>query len=233
MAAAKSKRIYPEGKLPLLDLEGSTVDCGERLGWTWREAIQLAASRMSHNTRPWWQERRFAKLIDRYAPHLPALFTAMAKGAGVPPTRVEDPAPKVEKSACTSFIIQPSATLEGVGITGQTKDTPADRIYRYVVLRLKFTDAPPALTLTYPGQVFGHGFVRGRCAIFRNSMFAGDLGGPLPFMAWGILAIHCTAAEDVVALTRDYGSNSGLHCSIADEQGGALGIEAGRPASAC
>ena len=221
-------RRYPEAALPVLDLEGTTADCGERLGFAWRDPLRLTASQCAENARPWWQERRFAKVIGRCAPHLPALFSAMAKGAGVPDHKVGEPAPVAEKGGCTSFIIQPRAALDGATITGQTKDTHEERIYHFLVLRLALTDAPRTLTLTYPGWLFGHGFVRGGTAIFRNSLYAGEYGGPLPYPGWGLLALHCPTVEDVVKLVRDCGPNSGFHNTVADEHGGAIGIEAGK-----
>jgi hypothetical protein len=85
------------------------------------------------------------------------------------------------------------------------------------------------LTLTYPGLLFGHGFVRGGCSIFRNSLYAGARDGALPYDAWGLMALHCRSVEDVVELTRRHGvSEHGFHCAVADERGGVIGIETGK-----
>ena len=101
------------------------------------------------------------------------------------------------------------------------------------VLRAKMTDAPSMLTLTYPGWLFGHGFVQGGTAIFRNSLYVqapesgsafrglGDAGAALPDGGRGgrhwFGATACARAG---------------HCSVADERGGVAGIEFGRGGAA-
>ena len=231
MARQTIGRPVAEGKVPLIDLEGSTKECGRQLGLTWTHALHVGAHYADPERDAWWRDRRFSRLLDRYAPHLPSLYKAIAKGAGLPEEKISTRAPALETfdpgaSGCTSFAIAPRATLDGQCISGQTKDTNFSRMLQYQVLRLKLTDAPPALTVTYPGWLFGHGFVRGGCAIFRNSLFT-DQGAAkgLPYAVWGMLALHCATVQDVVELTRRHGVAEAAHCTVADEHGGIVGLE--------
>jgi len=219
-----------EGFIPQIDVEGSAYEAGIQLGYIWREAIVLAAERRPAVARPWWATRRrpFSTLISKYLPHLPDLHRGMAKGAGVPEEKIGASIPMPEAGGCTSFAVQPGATLDGLPISGQTKDTGENRAYQFQVLRLNLTDAPSALTLTYPGWLFGHGFVEGGCSIFRNSLYAGSPEGRLSYPIFGLVALHCPTVEEAIEVARRYGVNQGAHCTIADERGGIAGIELGR-----
>jgi len=232
MTTRKSKHFPAEsleGVVPLLDVAGSASTCGEMLGCAWHAALAQMAQNYPSVSRPAWKAAAFRKLIGRYAPHLPDLFLGMAKGAGLPEDRIGTRALPEKEAGCTSFAVAPEAALEGRPISGQTKDTPADRIFQYQVLRMRLTDGPSALTLTYPGWIFGHGFVAGGCAIFRNSLYAGASRGRLSYAMWGILALHCPTVEEAVELALRHGvETTGAHCTLADERGGIRGIEMGR-----
>src|SRR5690606_966766 len=146
---------------------------------------------------------------------LPDLYQSMAKYAGVPLWAVaadmknED---LTKPDGCTSFAIAPSHTLDGVPISGQTKDTSLTRAYQYQMLRLRFTDGTPNhLSLTYPGWLFGHGFIKGGCAIFRNTIYNPTPGKGLPYSIFGLLALHCPSVDDVVKLAKDHGVSMCFH----------------------
>lgn len=228
MPKKKKQRECPEGTVPLIDVEGTTKDAGVLLGYAWQDALPRDADRWPTRAKPWWRHTVCKELVERIAPHLPVLYRGMAQGAGIPDDRVSTPVKCDPAHGCTSFAIHPRVTLEGRPISGQTKDTSFTRILQYQVLRLRLLDAPSALTLTYPGWLYGHGFVAGGCAIFRNSLYAGPGRGRLPYFVWGILALHCSDVEQVARLTKDYGVQEGAHCTVADEKGGIIGIEIGR-----
>ena len=213
---------------PVLTVNGKAFECGEQLGFAWRDALRVHADRRPTDLKPWWMNARkpFRQLIDRHAPHLPDLFRGMAKGAGLRETEVGSVLP-AETGGCTSFALQPRMTLDGQPMSGQTKDNHVSQTFYYVVLRLRMTDAPPALTLTYPGWVFGHGFVVGGCSIWRNSLLAAEGRGALPHGAWGLLAQHCHNVDEIVELTRQHGVVHAFHATVADEQSGIAGIAVG------
>jgi len=219
-------RYLSPGKVPLVDVEGTVANCGIALGQVWQAALLLACQ---SGRVPWWSSRPLARLMSRRTPHLMELFEGMAKGAGIHFDQLVLPQPVEQSCGCTSFAVGGSNTLDGQMICGQTKDAPADRHYRYLVLRLKPAGAPAALTLTYAGMLFGHGFVRGGCAIFRNTLYCGEAqAGELPYDLWGLLGLHCSTVEEVVDLTRRYGVKEPFHCTICDELGGIIGLENGR-----
>ena len=236
MSKSKPDRPIPpsEGHIPVIDASGTSYEAGVILGYAWKEALHRVAANWPAGATPWWKDRRFAKLIGRVAPHLPDLYRGMAKGASIPEERCAEPSPGGPPSllppaeGCTSFAIQPAATLEGIPITGQTKDTGRQQQFRFQVLRLRLSDAPSALTVTYPGLLFGHGFVAGGCSIFRNALYAGTSEGQLEYQVWGLLALHCRTVDDVVEMTRRHGVMTSGHCMVADERGAAAGIEFGR-----
>jgi hypothetical protein len=222
---------HADPRVPLLDIAGTSFACGEQLGYAWQDTLRLDATRLP-DASPWWHVPAWRRLLDRHAPHLIDLYLGMAKGAGLPEHRIGERAPP-PADGCTSFAIQPAATLHGHPLSGQTKDTPVARRHQYQLLRLRPTDTPAAaLTLTYPGWLFGHGFVAGGCAIFRNSLYAGPGGGRLPYLVWGLLALHCPTVDDVLALTRDHCPDLGFHATVADEHGAIAGLEIGRAGTA-
>jgi isopenicillin-N N-acyltransferase-like protein len=217
-------RLQPDIAMPLLSCEGTAFECGEQLGGAWKEVLTLEAERFK-SPKAWWKDRRYAKLISKIAPHLPDLYRGMAVGAGLKDDLVAPRAP--EEGGCTSFAIAPGATLDGAPISGQSKDVSFHRGLQLLVLRLKIKEGPSAMTLTYPGWLFGHGFVRGGTSIFRNSMYLRPPQGGLPYDIWGILALHCATVEAVMKLTRDWGISMPAHMAVADERGGVVGIEHG------
>lgn len=218
-----------DGRVPLLDVAGSAADCGEALGHAWRRALREQAAERDAG-RPWWQEPSLARLLDRLAPHLPDLYRGMARGAGLRPEQVGDQPRYPVRDGCTSFAIAPQAALARQPLSGQTKDTPANRLDLYCLLRMRLRGGRGSmLTLTYPGWLMGHGFVQGGCALFGNSLWAGPSAGRLPRHAWLMLAHHCPTAEEAWKLARDHGVEAaeGGHTTVADEHGGIVGIEVG------
>ncbi len=212
------------GGVPLLALEGTVAECGYGLGCAWREALRQQCSwNKDHTACPWWERPVVKGLVSRFAPHLPAFFEAMAKGAEMPVERLVPLGPA--EDGCTTFAIAAQHTADGIPICGQTKDTPLDRKFRFQILRLRFQDAPALLTLTYPGWLFGHGFAAGGCALWRNSLntTGRPLGLPLP--VWGLIATHCQGVEDVIEMTREHGIDTSCHTTVADMHEGIAGIE--------
>lgn len=217
-------RNMPDLPLPLISVEGTLRECGVQLGSQWRGALHLE-SRLATGDRPWWKDRRYTPLIARYAPHLPDLYCAMAAGAGLDENQISTRAP-AERAGCTSWALQPAATLDGIPLSGQSKDISHTRGMQLQVLRLKASDAPSMLTLTYPGWLFGHGFVTGGTSILRNALYVPQATG-LPHDVWGILCLHCPTVEAVMELSARHRYAGAGHMTVADERGGIVGIEMG------
>jgi len=227
MSEQREARVGSEGSLPLLDIEGEAYDCGLQLGQIWAENLRLRAREADPRARAAWCDSRIALLFERYAPYLPDLFRGMSKGAGVEEKRLHPMIAPREDAGCTSFALAPSVTLDGHPISGQTKDTPGQRIMQYQVLRLRVRGGASMLTATYAGEIFGHGFVAGGCALFRNSLNGGDPTGRVPYFTLGLLLLHCTHVDQARELLAAALPNQGFHCPLADEHGGILGIEMG------
>jgi isopenicillin-N N-acyltransferase like protein len=223
-------RLIPQGSLPFVDCKGTAMECGRMLGSIWKEPIAREAAR-AQATKPWWKSPRYRPLLEKYAPHLPDVYRGMARGAGVSEDAVGERAPKDDATAgCTSFALAPEATLEGIPISGQNKDVSVARGRQLLVLRMKMTDAPSVLTLTYAGSIwlFGHGFVQGGTAIFRNSIYIEKGAEGLPYFVWGLIALHCPTVEEVMELTSRYRVAEAFHVVVADCRGRIVGIEGGR-----
>lgn len=220
-------RDCPEGSVPLISVEGTAFECGHQLGIAWRNALKVNAERARGKWEPWWMNGEIAKLVERKAPFLPDLYRGMAKGAGIPEEQSGCQPIASPLGSCTSFAVHPDATVDGSPISGQTKDTGADRIFYYQVLRMKPKDAPGYLTLTYPGELFGHGFSSTGMSIFRNSLYvrSGRSAGRLLFEAFGLLAIFSSSLEEAAELAREYGVRGVSHVTIAEGSGRALGFE--------
>ena len=124
------------------------------LGYAWQESLQLRASRIVPDSIPRWKNKKFNRLIKKYTPHIPDVFLGMAKGSGLNENQIGTIG-HVEDDGCTSFAIQPSASLDGIPISGQSKDTAAFLQFQFQVLRLKMSNAPSALTLLTRGGFFG------------------------------------------------------------------------------
>lgn len=219
-------RTIPPGNPPFINCEGTAREAGVMLGCAWKEALTLGSQRRK-GRRPWWKDKRIEGLVSRYAPHLPELYRGMAEGAGLGEGMVGPSATLPESGSCTSFAVTPDVTLDGVPLSGQNKDTSVTRGMQLQVLRLSLTDAPSMLTLTYAGELFGHGFVEGGTAITRNSLYVPAPAEGLPYATWGILALHCPKVETVEELTRRHGVREVFHVTVADEEGAVMGIENG------
>ncbi len=218
------------GDVPVRRVSGNARACGETLGALWREALQARARAGDPRSVSMLGTPLIVRLFERHAPCLIDLHQGMAHGAGLAEADLKSvfAAGEAPAEGCTSFALQPAATLAGAPISGQTKDTPPDRIGRYEVLALSIRDGWNLLTLTYPGWLFGHGFLVGGCAIFRNALNGGDPGGALPFDVWGLLAHACPTVGHARELTLRHGVRDGFHVALADAAGGVLGVEAGQ-----
>ena len=216
--------------IPEIRISGPARDAGLLLGETWADALRADAETRQAGA-PWWRDTAYAKLVERYAPHLPDLYLGMARGAGLDEETVTTEEP--DEDGCTSFAVLSEATASGAHIVGQTKDVRTSRYADFQVLVLELTDSPhSALTLTYPGWLFGHGFVTGGCTLLRNSLHLDRPERGMPFTAWGVLALHCPSVEDVMRMVYDHGVDRAFHVGVADERGGCVGIEHGRQGTA-
>lgn len=214
-------------EFPFFRASGTLRESAVALGEHWRENLQYMAERITGGARPWWKRPEYADLIQSTAPHLPDLFVGMAQGAGIAEDAVGSQLIDAERGGCTSFAVRGAMTRDGRVLAGQNKDGPLARRSRFEVVAFEPADAPSFLTLTYPGWLFGQGFVAGGCAIYRNQLYAGFIPG-LPYAEWGLLALHCTSVEQVEELSCKYGMSEEAHVTVVDTHDGMIGIESTR-----
>lgn len=217
-------RQMPEGVIPLISIEGAAYDVG-------REYAEIVMSRWpgfrAYLDNAWfWRELPGPekKLVEAHAPHLIDLHRGITDVAGPPQAQPPKAAPA--KSGCTSFSLSPAVTLDGVPMSGQTKDTPLNRIERYLVLRMKITGAPGILVLAYPGEVMGYGFWTTGMTLFRNSMFS-SAGCPtgMHYTVMTTIMLSCKSVDEAVELVQKHGRNSAGNTLMADAAGNSVSFE--------
>ena len=216
-------RAVPEGVVPLWSFEGTAYECGRQ----YAHATRVQRPGYRRYLDPAWRwnaaltgEAR--KLIEGRAPHVPDIFRGIADVGGPP----ENEPAAAKPGACTSFGVHGSGTLDGQPISGQTKDTPYNSAYQYVVLRMLIQDAPDLLALVYPGEVLGYGFWSTGSSIFRNSLHssAGADAG-LTMEQWGFLALAATSVHEAAHLAQKHGMRDDGNCLISDRDGNSLSVE--------
>lgn len=219
----KIPRHHPEGSIPLLALDGTAFDCGQQYGEILRERY--------HGGFASWLTASFdlpafppgaRKLLESRAPHLFDLHAGLFKALGtLPPC-----APSPEAAGGTAFAVAGKATLDGHPLSGQTKDTLLNRVEQYLVLRLRITGAPAILTLTYPGDMIGHGLWTNGMGLFRLSLFArGGSDGRLTLSQWALLALSSGDVHEAAALARRFGIAGCGSCLLCDVSGDSVTVE--------
>lgn len=223
-------RFSPEGEVPFLNIEGTAYECGLQLGIAWYHALRENAALARDWWTPWWWKGRGGKaadLVEKIAPHLVDIYRGMAEGAGIDESVCGYARIAAPREACTSFGVHKDLTTDGAAISGQTKDTSLGRTYFYQVLRLKPKDAPGFLTLTYPGELLGHGFAETGMSLFRNTLYVTPTqrGGALSFDAFGLLTLLARDLDSAIAMTRSHGVRLVAHAAVADASGRTVGFE--------
>jgi len=95
------------------------------------------------------------------------------------------------------------------------------------VLRVKIAYGPGYLTVTYPGEFFGHGFASPGTSVFRNSLFVTTTGtgGELPYDAFGLLALFSKSVDEVAEVAQRHGVRTVGHVSVSEASGRTVGFE--------
>lgn len=216
-------RPAPPGSIPLIAVEGTAYECGRQYAEIvrakypgYREYLDQAYGWAALNAES-------KKLVESHAPHLFELYRGVIDGAG--PRQSAPPSPA--KTGCTAFALHPSVTLDGIPISGQTKDTYLGRLALYIVLRMRIIGAPTILTLCYPGEIIGYGmWLPGLCR-FRHNMYAKPSAKTSPLNN-GVLALACMSCRTVhqaVELICRYGGAGAGGLLMSDSQGDAVAVD--------
>ena len=216
-------RAIPAGSVPLISVEGTAYDCGAEYARIvnarypgYREYLDMAHGFRESLT------GQVARLVEQRAPFVADLYRGLTD-ADTPGPGTSAPA---RPSECTSFSVSGGLTLDGALISGQNKDTPAERAMLYIVLRMRITEGPTILVLAYPGEVLGYGMWSTGMSVFRNNLHstAGSENG-LSMAQWGLLALAGSSADDAAELARKYGMSGSGNCLISDVSGRSLSVE--------
>ena len=162
-------------------------------------------------------------LFEQHAPHIIALYAGMLGELEKHELPHPDATPPAE---CTSFSASPDITLDGVPISGQTKDTDIDSIPRYIVLRMRISDAPTILVLAYPWEVLGYGMWATGMTVFRNSLYssAGAQDG-LDMHQWALLALAQHSVHNAAELALEHGIRDCGNVLLSDGSGASVNVE--------
>jgi hypothetical protein len=216
----------PEGSIPLIDLQGAAYDCGRQ----YAEIVlqRYPGYRLNLDCTWYWRDLPAAekKLVEQRAPHLLDLYRGLSDVAGPPQSDPAKPPPARPREGCTSFSLSGAATLDGCPISGQTRDTPPDRVNRYIVLRLQITGAPSILAVGYPGEVMCCGFWTTGMSLFRNALYSAPSSTTgMHYTLMTILMLACHSVDEVIELVTKYGRRDKGNTLLSDSAGRSVSIE--------
>lgn len=226
--AIKSK--IPEGDVPLLEVHGTSFECGEQLGVCWRSILRETYMHpgLPAQNRPWFDRAAAAesRAFNRHAPHLQELHRGMMKGAGIEHPRERAAPTAAPRTACSSFAMNGTFTSDSSPLAGQNKDTGLNRAFQYIVLKVCSTDGPGPFTLGYEWDLVGFGSSATGLCIFRNGMPGTERPG-FPWGLWALMAKCKERVEEAVELFLELNVGGCACCLLADRFGGMAAIEVG------
>ncbi len=222
-------RSVPEGRIPLISIEGAPYDCGRQYADLvlsrypgYRTNLDLVAN---------WQNLPAAekKLVEQQAPQLLDLYRGLYEVAGPGRAPVQPANPNAapgRPGRSVSFALSGALTLDGHPMAGQTKDITADRIPLYIILRLKMTGAPAIMVLCYPGEVMGYGFWSPGLCLFRNTLYSrGKSTTGIQYTVMTSVLMSCRTVEAAVELMEKHGRMSMGTTTYTDVAGRSVSFE--------
>lgn len=232
MSASKNipltSRLAPEGVIPLVEIEGSAYECGKE--YAKFTAKNYPGYRLYLDMAYEWQslDPELKYLVDDRAPYLFDLHRGIWEEAG-PPQKALSPSPSTSsepKAGCTSFGIAGKQTVDGYPLSGQTKDTPIDRIELYIILRMRIEEGPTLLILCYPGETMGYGIWSTGMSLYRNDLYstAGRTSG-ISHKMWGMLTLAGSSIDESIELANRFGLIDYGNSLIMDSKGKCASIE--------
>ena len=116
--------------------------------------------------------------------------------------------------------------MDGYSLSGQTKDTPLDRVELYIILRMRIGKGPTLLVLCYPGETMGYGMWSTGMNLYRNNLYStkGRTGG-MSHRVWGMLTLAGNSIDESIELVKRYGIEDFGNSLIMDGEGRSASIE--------
>lgn len=221
-----------EHRVPFVAVEGTAYECG-------RQYREIVEERFSFCRRPLHEAWRGSdaasswlalpptvqRLFEGRAPHILDLYRGYLSER--PSSHeIASAANATAADGCTSFGVSGEITANGQPLSGQTKDTPLDRIAQYLVLRMRIENAPTILVLCYPGEILGYGLWSNGMSFFRNSLFStASVEKGLSLEQWGLLTLAGSTVEASLELAKEYAIRNTGNCLVSDATGRSASIE--------
>lgn len=212
-------RRYPEQTASLFSFDGDARQCGRHYAEQVRRLYPDYTRYLQQAHTQWGTiDRPTLRLYEKHAPHIPELFAGILEVSGtldLGQTHTPDP-----DRSCTSFSVHPDHTLDGVPISGQTKDTVPESIPLYIVLRMRIDNAPTILVLAYPGEVLGYGMWSTGMTVMRNNIHSdGPSEKGLAMEHYGLLALAQDSLDKAIELAMQHGI-IGVGCLLFSDASG-------------
>jgi isopenicillin-N N-acyltransferase-like protein len=131
-----------------------------------------------------------------------------------------------EEDECTSFSVEPDLSNENAAISGQNKDTNRSSEDLYIVLRMRITNGPTILILTYPGEIVGYGLWSTGTTLFRNSLHSkGSSATGIDMWRFALLAFSKTNIHEIIQIAETHGIKGQGNFLITDKSGASACFE--------
>ena len=233
---------------PLIDLAGTAYECGRRYG---RIVVERYPGYRRYLDMAWeWTSLSpdVRRLVESRAPYLIDLYRGLNESAGPPAQQVGRARPAANSRAnaqekdggqcppygmnepaahgCTSFGVSGAWTASGGPLAGQNKDTVAESLRLYIILRIRIAGGPTILVLAYPGEVLGYGLWSTGMSLFRNSLYSlSDAAEGLTFVQWGLLALASGSVPEASDLAQRHGIAGSGNVLLTDAAGRTAAVE--------
>lgn len=173
----------------------------------------------------------FAKMFDRYCPHLVDEMRGLAEGAKV---EMADAMacnirglPDKGGEGCTAYAVTARGTADGSVIAGQNSDMDDKIPPLAYVLHLAPVGKPEVLIWTFGGMIGYHGMNSAGMAHFANALGGGPEGRfAMPHYPVKRMMLECTSVEQAADLLRKIPLGSNGNYVMCDGAGRILDVEA-------
>lgn len=163
--------------------------------------------------------------VCQYAPFYDEQIQGVAEGAGISladayfiQLRAEAYRYFEEMGDCTSFVVLPEATEDGVSLIGKNADLPGYATEVGVIMECKPNDSPSYLTVTLAGLVSYEGINELGMGVTANFLDTGGWRPGVPRYMFPGLALTQNSVEDAVRIIRNVHRASSRNIMILDSK---------------
>ena len=228
---------------PLYRFSGSHRAVGQQYGEACRDLIlqhrDLALERLQRKSNLSYDDVMERTLwyqpwVDHAAPFFSQEILGLSEGANI--TEAEawllqlraEVAIVTEDEAgdeCTSFIIEPPATSNGIGLVGQNADLPAFYRNIAIVAEMQFDDIPSILMLLPAGQLSYLGINDAGMGVSANFLTCDGWRVGFPRYFFSRMALTKRTADEGAAVVENLHRASSRNMMLLDREGNGLNLE--------